>query len=115
MKNYMFKIITFLFTALILSACTDDTPDYSVPATSGISTLEPVDDIYNKASYEGEEAKTEDEVLQTFSSGDGLCVIEKKPSYYEVYLDYTRGSHYDVGCAYARALLEVGDGFTDVI
>ena len=115
MKNYMFKIITFLFTALILSACTDDTPDYSVPATSGISTLEPVDDIYNKASYEGEEAKTEDEVLQTFSSGDGLCVIEKKPSYYEVYLDYTRGSHYDVGCAYARALLEVGDGFTSVI
>ena len=93
MKHYMKKIITILTTMLILTACADDTPDFSVPAVSDISTLEPVGDIYCRQSYEGEDAKTEDEVLQTFSSGDGLCRIDKKPSYYEVYLDYTKGTH----------------------
>ena len=100
---------------LILTACADDTPDFSVPAVSDISTLEPVDDIYCRQSYEGEDAKTEDEVLQTFSSGDGLCRIDKKPSYYEVYLDYTKGTHYDVGCAYAKCLLDIGDEFIAVL
>ena len=54
-------------------------------------------------------------MLQTFSSGDGLCRIDKKPSYYEVYLDYTKGTHYDVGCAYAKCLLDIGDEFIAVL
>ena len=38
MKHYMKKIITILTIRLTLTACTDDTPDYSVPAVSDIST-----------------------------------------------------------------------------
>lgn len=115
MKHYMLKTLLSSALMLILTACADDTPDFSVPAVSDISTLEPVDDIYCRQSYEGEDAKTEDEVLQTFSSGDGLCRIDKKPSYYEVYLDYTKGTHYDVGCAYAKCLLDIGDEFIAVL
>ncbi len=115
MKHYMFKVLILSALILTLTACTDDMPDYNVPAASDVSTLEPVDDIYNKASYEGEDAKPEDLVLKTYSSGDGMCVIEKKPSYYEVYLDYTKGSYYDVGCAYARTLLDIGDEYIKVM
>ena len=51
----------------------------------------------------------------TFSSDDGLCVIEKKPSYYDVTLDYTKGDYYAVGSAYAETIKKIDVEFAGVL
>ena len=61
-----------------------------------------------------DESETE-EVLGTFSSKGGLCVIEKHASYYDVTLDLEKGSHQDVGAAYAEALLLAVPEYSEVM
>lgn len=71
------------------------------------SELKPVDSTLNTESYAGEEAEYE-ETEEVFESEDGLCRIEKKPSYYDVYLDYTGGDFYATGAAYAETIKQTG-------
>ena len=99
---------------LLLGACADDTPDYAAPASAAVSTIEPVDVMWDTRSYEGEEAQTES-VLETYTSADGRCVIEKKPSYYEVYLDYQDGDYAAAGRAYAEAILKIDVDYATVM
>ena len=54
-----------------------------------------------------------EEVIETFSSADGLCVIEKYPTYYDVTLDYEKGEPAEVGKAYAETILEAVPGFVN--
>ena len=56
-----------------------------------------------------------EEAIATYTSKNGLVRIEKKPSYYEVYLDLEKGSHYDVGYAYGEAIRAVYPDFTDIM
>ena len=114
-KNGMRKCILLLCVLLLLTACSADEPDYNVPPAANMGTeLKAVDTVLVMESYDGEEAKTE-EALETYSSKDGLCVIEKKPSYYEVWLYHDRGEPYAVGRAYAETILEAGRDYATVL
>lgn len=70
----------------------------------GQSTLRPISDIYIENHYEGT-APTKEKTNKTLKSGDGLCVIECKDSYYDVTLDYEKGTPAQVGAAYGKTLL----------
>ncbi len=93
--------------AAVLSGCGSSftPPEAETP-------IKPVADLYIENHYEGV-APTAEPTLETFASPDGLCVIEKKKSYYDVTLDLEKGSHRDVGKAYGETLLkacaDVGD------
>ena len=47
-----------------------------------------------------------EELIEEFSSADGLCVIKTYPTYYDVTLDYEKGEPAEVGKAYAETILE---------
>ena len=67
------------------------------------STLAPVDSIYRDNSGD-DLTPVKEKTNRTVRSSDGLCVIECKDSYYDVTLDYEKGSPYAVGAAYAEAI-----------
>ena len=56
-----------------------------------------------------------EKTLEVFTSDDGLCKIEKKKSYYDVTLDYEKGSHKEIGAAYAQAIKKVCPTYTKII
>ncbi|MCR5251540.1 MAG: hypothetical protein K6E50_13135 [Lachnospiraceae bacterium] len=93
--------------AVCLCGCGSRLPEYNPPEFPTVSTIEAVGSACCGLSYDGEEAKTE-EVLERRASEDGCVVIEKKASYYEVYLDFTRADHRTVGRTYAEMFLELG-------
>ena len=97
--------------ALMLLTCGCSEPTYEgfVMPEQGASTLTPVSSYATGNRYAGI-APTEEQTEATFRSTDGLCVIDKKKSYYDVTLDLTQGDHYAAGKAYAEtALLAVPD------
>ena len=116
-KSFIKKLNIFLATALCLSttgcAYSMETYEDFQGETSSVSTLEPSGTTLNKISYEGEPAEKE-EAEATYESKDGLCVIEKKPSYYEVFLDYSGGDYRAVGKAYAEAIRKLDIDFSAV-
>lgn len=59
---------------------------FSIPE-QGESTLVPVEDIVIHNVYEGVEP-TKEETQAVFASEDGVCVIEKKESYFDITLNY---------------------------
>ena len=79
----------------------------------GKSTLQPVEDIYMENDYTGVPPKKE-KVLETISSSDGLCRIDRMESYFDVTLDYTSGDNYAVGAAYAEAVRKVFPGYDEM-
>ena len=101
---------------MALSGCSNGTASYDgfERKVASQSSLVPVDSVFDSQSYEGEDALYE-ETEVTFSSDDGLCVIEKKPSYYDVTLDYTKGDYYAVGSAYAEAIKRLDVDFVGVL
>ena len=116
------KWIKILNSVLALGLCLSATGCGELASTYGDfssdvsaeSSLEPVGSVLNTVSYEGEEAITE-AVEKTYSSEDGLCVIEKKPSYYEVYLDYTGGDYRAVGVAYAKTVKQLDLAYDEIL
>ena len=78
------------------------------------SSLTPVDSMLNTESYAGEEALPE-EAKAVFESDDGLCRIEKKPSYFEIYLDYTGGDFYATGAAYGETIKKTGIEYGELL
>lgn len=113
------KIVSISIMAvisLLLSGCSQSATTYEnyVPEVSEVSSISPVGTVLNTESYEGEESVSE-EVEKSFSSEDGLCVIEKKPSYYEVYLDYTGGDYGAVGRAYGETIKKLGFDFEEIM
>jgi|GEM_PF-366692 len=105
------KISAMLLTGgflLSLSGCAGDMATYDEynASVSAESNLNKVGSTFNTESYSGEPADYED-ATDVYKSDDGLCVIEKKPSYFEIYLDYTGGDYYAVGCAYAETISKV--------
>ncbi len=111
----MKKCFLILCISLLLTACSADEPDYNVPPAENTGTeLKAVDTTLVMDSYDNEEAKTE-EALETYSSDDGSCVIEKKPSYYEVWLYHDKGEPSKVGRAYAETILKAGTDYAAVL
>ena len=58
--------------------------------------------VEEQAVY-SDQGKTDD-LLNTFVSEDGLCEIRQYATYYDVVLDYEKGSPEEVGAAYARTI-----------
>ncbi len=97
--------LTAALSALTLSSCNTVTYDGFTAPNQGESTLKPVSSYYLERTEEDVKPVVE-KALQTYSSENGACVIEKKRSYYEVTLDYEKGSPKEVGAAYAEMILE---------
>ena len=119
LKNIRIKYYTALLMgvcSIALSGCSEGTASYDgfERKVAAKSSLTSVDSVLDSQSYEGEVAKYEETVM-TFSSDDGLCVIEKKPSYYDVTLDYTKGDYYAVGSAYAETIKKIDVEFAGVL
>jgi hypothetical protein len=97
-------VCAVLLSAVMLSSCGRTTyDDFNIPE-SGESQLTPVSSIYVEKNYKGV-APVKEETKEIYESADGLCRIEQKDSYYDVTLDYEKGSYKDVGAAYADAIL----------
>ena len=45
-------------------------------------------------------------MLEQFASDDRLCIIDKYPTYYDVTLDYEKGTPSEVGQAYAETIIK---------
>lgn len=67
----------------------------------------------SKFSYKDISSQKE-KTIATVKSSDGLAVIDKKESYYEVTLNLEEGSHYDVGKAYGEAILQIYPDFIEI-
>ena len=69
--------------------------------------------VEEEAHYSDESAA--DELIANFASQDGLCEIKQYASYYDVTLDYEKGSPEEVGAAYAATLKEAAPHYEAVI
>ena len=98
MKGLKKQIAAALSAAVMMTSCGNG---FTPPAAQ--TPIQPVGDLYIENHYEGVEA-TKEETLQEFRSEDGLCVIEKKKSYYDVILDLEKGGHRSAGRAYAQGV-----------
>ena len=97
-------VCAVMLSAMMLSSCGRDTyDDFNIPV-SGDSQLTPVENAFSEKHYAGV-APTKEETKEVYESADGLCRIEQKDSYYDITLDYEKGSYKDVGAAYAEAIL----------
>ncbi|WP_295085280.1 C45 family autoproteolytic acyltransferase/hydolase [Ruminococcus sp.] len=109
-KSMIFVTTWLIITSALLCGCEKNGySDFIIPEQSE-STLMPVDDIYISNNYSGIAPKKE-KTLKTVHSSDGICVIDCKESYYDITLDYTIGSYYDVGAAYAEAIKLVREDY----
>ena len=54
-----------------------------------------------------------EEAVFMFTSDDGLCSIIRYPSYYDVTLDYEKGTPEEVGAAYADTIIKAVPDFED--
>ncbi len=114
-ESYMKRITITILILALLTGCSDDMPDFDVPAAANaVSILEPVDTTLVLDSYDGEEARSE-ETIKSYASKDGLCVIEKKPSYYEVWLHHDKAEPYEVGRAYAETIKELDVDYAGIL
>lgn len=105
-KKYNKRWIPLMGVCICLTACGNNPESYdsySIPEPKE-STLKPISSFYVEESYDGTEPEIQ-ETIETFTSGNDLCVIEKKEDYYDVTLDYENGTYAEVGAAYAETIL----------
>ena len=100
--------------ALTGCGCKEVSYDAFTEEVASESILQPVGTTLNEVSYAGEAAVVQ-EAEAVFTSEDGLCRIEKKPSYYEIYLDYTGGDYYAVGEAYGETVKKLEVGYAEML
>lgn len=106
-------IMTMLF---VLSACGKQ--EYiNVEETTKQEeyALQPVENYDTKEIYEYTDEGIKQKVEETFESKDGLCKILVYPDYYDVTLDYEKGTPSQVAKAYAETILEVNPSYADII
>ena len=109
MKGLLARLFAAATAAALMTGCgsTFTPPQSETP-------IKPVSSLYIENHYEGV-APTKQPTIETFSSADGLCVIEKKESYYDVTLDLEKGSHREVGRAYGETLLRACTEIADFL
>ncbi|MCR5291767.1 MAG: hypothetical protein K6E28_02620, partial [Eubacterium sp.] len=107
-RNYK-KIISFSVVAgmlLSICGCGSNTASVKSDGMKKVGSMDVVAATYTDAS-------DKEEMIESFSSSDGLCVIEKYPTYYDVTLDYEKGEPDAVGKAYAETILEAEPDFME--
>lgn len=110
--------VGLIFALVIFSFSSCDKKNTTSEITKGSedksSSLIPVA-VSKSEDYEYENQGIAQEVIESFSSEDGLCIIKKYPSYYDVTLDYENGSPSQVGTAYAECIYKVFPNFAEYI
>ena len=69
--------------------------------------------VEREVAYTDESEK--EEVIAKVSSADGLCAIETHRTYYDVTLDYEKGTPSQVGAAYAEAILKIRPDYEEIL
>lgn len=119
MKNRILKMVALalaVISAAMLGGCSSSTPTYEgfdIPQQEK-NTLKPVGNYYLERSDDDVKAEKE-KTIQTYTSEDGLCVIKVKQDYYDVTLDYEKGSSKKVGAAYAEAIVAAYPGYPKML
>ncbi|MCR5600852.1 MAG: hypothetical protein K6G33_08965 [Ruminococcus sp.] len=93
-------------SAVLLCGCGKNGYEDFVIPEQGNSVLTALKENVVENHYEGVEPTVE-EAQSTETSADGLCTIKCMSSYYDITLDYEKGSYYDVGKAYGEMTLKV--------
>ena len=99
-----------LGAAIFLTACNSGSQ-----IRKELNVIKPVDSYYTKEVKEYTDEGIKEEVTDTVSSADGLCVIKVMPSYYDVTLDYEKGDRASVGRAYGNLIREKLPGFMETM
>lgn len=82
---------------------------------SGDYVLQPVGNYLTEEVYAYTDAGVKQNVEKTFASEDGLCTILVYPDYYDVTLDYEKGTPGEVGKAYADTILEAFPEYEEIM
>ncbi len=101
MKKTIKTIALILMSAALLTACRSKV---TLPSREGPMT--PVDSYNTSAIREYTDEGTIESPLATYTSADGLCTIRVMPSYYDVTLDYEKGTRSEVGASYGTLIRE---------
>ncbi len=111
------KLCITLGLAICMVGCshtpTSQTPEQ--PITSVVSEDKLVSINKEETTSYNDKTLLPEETISTYETDNGLARIEKKPSYYEVYLDFEKGSHYDIGYAYGEAIKMSYPDFANVM
>ena len=112
MKKCMIVLaLTMMTTAMLtLGGCNDGKGPVTNP--NGMKKVASLN-VEQEVAYTDE--SEQEEVLAKVSSADGLCVIETHDTYYDVVLDYERGTPSLVGAAYAEAILKARPDYEEII
>lgn len=89
-----------LISCFCLTACRAEGVDIDTKGMVKVAS----NNVEKKVLYSDESIR--EEVLASYVSDDGLCSIKKYPSYYDVILDYEKGSPAEVGKAYADTIVK---------
>ncbi|MCQ2601586.1 MAG: hypothetical protein MJ184_09530 [Treponema sp.] len=97
-------VILTIFSLMFISCIEEKTTykNFTFPQSEP-SSLQKTETLTLPPAGYTDHGKTETEI-QTFSSPDGLCQIKKMPSYYDVYLDYKKGTPSQTAAAYANTI-----------
>ncbi len=107
MKRKRIKMIALISAGvLLLAGCSKAvaSPEESGEVKQEESVLIPVDSCQISEGFTYEDEGTADKLIATYQSSDGLCVIRKMEHYYDVTLDYEKGTAEEVGRAYAETI-----------
>ena len=85
--------LVLILWVITLTNCSRKETVYKIPNENDAqpSMLTPVATSKSE-DYEYENEGNVQKVIVSFSSDDGLCLIKRFPSYYDVTLDYEKGS-----------------------
>lgn len=97
-----------LVMSVCLSGCTAQTAAVYQDGMIKVGS----NNVEKKVIY-SDESKREEETA-SYVSDDKLCTIKKFPSYYDVTLDYEKGSPEEVGKAYADTIMKAVPGYVAV-
>ena len=107
MKTIAAATAAGLLVLSLLSGCSRPGYEGFVFPAQGESVLKDAKTEGYYIQRTSDELKAEAEkTTESFSSDDGLCVIEKKADYYDVTLECEKGSDKDIGKAYAQAVVK---------
>ena len=113
MKKYINSAALVLSAAVLLTAC-GSAPETPENQKAG-SAIKPVDSYYTDEVKVYTDEGIREDAVDVIASGDGLCVIKVMPSYYDVTLDYEKGSRTEVGLAYGTLIREEIPGFIETM
>ena len=113
MKKFINSAALVLSAAVLLTAC--DQGSKTNKSNKAGSAIKPVDSYYTDEVKVYTDEGIREEVIDVIASYDGLCVIKVMPSYYDVTLDYEKGSRAEVGRSYGTLIREEIPGFIEIM